>query len=289
MNANDNGNSFSDTALVDVLSDAHYAAEHIPGAVNFCVYEIAFLDKMRDAFPLLEEHITVYGYSDDTEEASRARGFLESAGYTNVHVLLGGLKRWKENGGKTDVGVGAEMSEGVYEIRVDESTIAWTGRKIGKKHHGTVTASGGSLSFKSGVVKSGVITVDMRSIADEDLTDSMYRNMLVGHLKSDDFFGVEKYPVARLNMKNFTMIDGVESKPNYMITADLTIKEYTHEISIEASIREQDKKIFLNAHFDIDRTLWHVKYGTERFFSRLGMHAVDDTISFDVVCVFEKK
>lgn len=178
MKANNNGDSFSGTVLIDVLSDAHYAAEHIPGAVNYCVYEIGFLDKIREAFPQLEEHITVYGYSDDTEEAERARGFLESAGYTNVHVLLGGLKRWKENGGKTDLGVGAKMPEGAYEICAEESVIVWTGRKIGKKHHGTVTVSGGSLVFEKGVAQSGVITVDMHSIADEDLTDPMYRNML---------------------------------------------------------------------------------------------------------------
>jgi hypothetical protein len=40
------------------------------------------------------------------------------------------------------------------------------------------------------------------------------------------------------------------------------------------------------AHFDIDRTRWGVIYGSARFFKRLGMHQVYDTISFEVRLVF---
>ncbi len=42
----------------------------------------------------------------------------------------------------------------------------------------------------------GNFVVDMTSITNNDLKDEGYNQKLVGHLKSDDFFGVEKYPTA---------------------------------------------------------------------------------------------
>ena len=36
------------------------------------------------------------------------------------------------------------------------------------------------------------------------------------------------------------------------------------------------------AHFDIDRTRWHIRYGSSRFFEHLGMHLVYDLISIQL-------
>ena len=51
----------------------------------------------------------------------------------------------------------------------------------------------------------------------------------VGHLKSDDFFGVEKYPVATFKVKKSTAFKNNKAT----LTGDLTIKEKTNEISFE--------------------------------------------------------
>jgi hypothetical protein len=44
----------------------------------------------------------------------------------------------------------------------------------------------------------------------------------------------------------------------------------------------EDGVFVLEAHFDIDRTRWHVIYGSTRFFEHLGMHKVFDLLSFQI-------
>ena len=52
--------------LIDILSAESFAAEHLPGSVNNCVYETAFIDKIRAAFPDPNTTLTVYGLNDST-------------------------------------------------------------------------------------------------------------------------------------------------------------------------------------------------------------------------------
>jgi hypothetical protein len=44
-----------------------------------------------------------------------------------------------------------------------------------------------------------------------------------------------------------------------------------------------------NAHFDFDRTLWNVLYGSEKFFEKLGMHLVNDNITMELFLVAKKQ
>jgi hypothetical protein len=48
---------------------------------------------------------------------------------------------------------------------------------------------------------------------------------------------------------------------------------------------EEDGTLKAHAHFDFDRTLWNVKYGSAKFFKLLGMHLVDDLVSLDLKIV----
>ena len=81
--------------LIDVLSAESFAAERLPGSVNICVYETAFIDKIRAAFPNQNTALTVYGLSDSTLEARLALTKLGAAGYGRVTALSGGLEGWK--------------------------------------------------------------------------------------------------------------------------------------------------------------------------------------------------
>ena len=51
---------------------------------------------------------------------------------------------------------------------------------------------------------------------------------LDGHLKSDDFFGTEKFPTATLVIKSI----GEKSANVYSVTGDLTIKGKTESIKL---------------------------------------------------------
>jgi hypothetical protein len=58
--------------VIDVPSEESFAAERVPGARNFCVYEMAFVEKVAAAFPDRATPLTVYGCSSRTREAEEA-------------------------------------------------------------------------------------------------------------------------------------------------------------------------------------------------------------------------
>lgn len=273
--------------LIDILSDSSFAREHIKGATNFSVYEIAFIDKVKEAIPDESQTICVYGWSDKTEEAKRAKQLLENAGYKNVYILAGGLEKWKAENRETKKGDGNGILDGDFLIDPKESTIEWVGRNIGKTHRGTVNVRRGNVYFDKGILLEGQVVLNMQSIRNVDL-EIDYREYLEGHLKGEDFFDVINFPEAKINIVEVRMVDSIKSRPNYDIKAKLTLKGVEREVTFPAFVHEKDDKMTLNAHFDIDRTLWGVKYGSEKFFSKLGIHVIDDMISLDIT-LFGKK
>ena len=120
----------------------------------------------------------------------------------------------------------------------------------------------------------------MESINCQDLKDESTNAKLVGHLKSDDFFSVDKYPVATLKINESTkFINGVAD-----IEADLTIKGITHPISFKA---EKIKNGY-TANIEVDRTKYNVRYGSGKFFDNLGDNMIYDDFILDVKIITKK-
>ncbi|MCK7541619.1 MAG: YceI family protein [Marinilabiliales bacterium] len=71
-------------------------------------------------------------------------------------------------------------------------------RLSGASHNGTINLKEGSLTTDGKSITGGEFVVDMNSIKNEDVKDAGSRAKLEGHLKSDDFFGVAKFPFSRL-------------------------------------------------------------------------------------------
>ena len=139
----------------------------------------------------------------------------------------------------------------------------------------------------NGLPASGRFTLDMDTITDLDLEDEGWRGMLHRHLKSDDFFDVERYPEAAFELRGAAAIDGATAgTPNVKIDGALTLKETTRTISFPAIVAAQeDGSLKAQAAFDFDRTLWGVCYGSGRLYERLGMHLVNDLISVEIFLV----
>jgi polyisoprenoid-binding protein YceI len=127
----------------------------------------------------------------------------------------------------------------------------------------------------------------MASITDIDLKDAEYNKKLLNHLKSDDFFNVEKFPTAVLKIKNAKSVEGFTG-PTYEITADLTIKGKTNEVKFPAMIQTKDGKTTATANITIDRTKWDIKYGSGKFFTGLGDKVINDEFKLDVALASAK-
>ena len=95
---------------------------------------------------------------------------------------------------------------------------------------------------------------------------------LDGHLKNDDFFSVDKHPTSTLVIKKV-----VKKGAAHKITADLTIKNKTHQV--EFGDKERRSKLVGKINFD--RTKFDIRYGSPSFFNDLGDKAIANIVKLD--------
>lgn len=162
------------------------------------------------------------------------------------------------------------------EVKINESTITWKGYKLVGEHSGTIAMKEGSLTFEGDKLTGGHVTIDMTSITVTDMQGKGATN-LAGHLKNDDFFGVEKHPTAVLK---FTELKGHGT--HYHVTADLTLKGITSPVNFEMHVEGNSAK----AKLKIDRTKHGIKYGSASFFDDLQDRAINDVFDVDVAIKF---
>lgn len=163
------------------------------------------------------------------------------------------------------------------EVNVRDSKINWTGAKVGGSHNGTIQLKEGRLEMSNGVLTGGSFKIDMTTIVNEDLSGE-YKGKLEGHLKSDDFFGVEKYPTA-----DFTITNAVPQGPGkYKITGNLTIKGITKEIKFPAVVEMNGGNYIATADITVDRSEFNVRYGSGSFFDDLGDKVIYDNFDLSV-------
>jgi rhodanese-related sulfurtransferase len=281
-------------SLIDVMLPEDFACRHIAGAGNACVYEMVFLERIAECVPDRDRAVVVYDDSGTTLAARTAREKLERAGYRNVVILEGGLQAWQAAGFAVESSASAPppatLHDGVYRIDMEKSAVEWIGRNINNRHHGRISISGGEVVLAGGLPVSGSFVLDMTTITNLDLQDEGWRGMLHRHLKSEDFFDVERYPTATFELRGATAITGATPGiPNVELGGLLTVKGTARSLCFPAIIAPQeDGTVKAHAALDLDRTLWDVRYGSGKFYERLGMHLVNDLISIELFIVAGK-
>lgn len=277
--------------VVDVLPPEVFAARHLPGACNACVYEMIFRQGVAELAPDLSRALVVYDETGTTAAAATAREKLLAAGYRDILVLSGGLAGWAAAGYPVEQGDSATETaatrDGSYLLDPAASVLEWTGRNINNRHYGRIPFSGGELVIDRGELQQGKMVLDMTGISNLDLQDDTYRQMLISHLKSDDFFDVQRYPTATIVISGWQAISGAApGRPDHVITGELTIKGVTRELSFPAIVMPQeDGSLKAQAIVDLDRTAWGISYGSGRLFEKLGMHLVNDRIDIELFIV----
>ena len=162
------------------------------------------------------------------------------------------------------------------EIKLNKSKVVWKGYKVTGSHEGSISLKSGVLEFKNGKLTGGQFVIDMNTIVCTDLTGE-YKGKLEGHLKSDDFFGVDAFPTANLI---FTSVKAA-GKNAYKVKGNLTIKGKTNPITLEISIYGNKA----TAAVKIDRTKYDIRYGSASFFDNLQDKAIHN--EFDLIVNLE--
>jgi polyisoprenoid-binding protein YceI len=166
-----------------------------------------------------------------------------------------------------------------YTADPSVTVIKWQGGKIvGGDHSGTIGLKNGWLTSDGNSISGGEFVVDMTSIKNEDIKDAGSRAKLEGHLRSADFFGVEKYPLSKLVLTGGSQFTGGKAT----VKGNLSIKEATHPVEFTVTEAKSGDLLTYTAVITFDRSLYDVRFGSGKFFSNLGNNAIRDEIKLEV-------
>lgn len=155
----------------------------------------------------------------------------------------------------------------------EKTKLLWLGEKVTGEHTGTINLKSGWLNWQDNKIVSGEFLIDMASLKDADGSAN-----LEGHLKSDDFFGVEKFATAKLVITGSTAFD----KGTGVVKGTLTIKDATNPIEFKSTMQKKDDGVWFFANIIIDRTKYNVRYGSGSFFDNLGDKTIYDEFKLRV-------
>jgi len=161
----------------------------------------------------------------------------------------------------------------------EKSKLSWLGEKVTGQHSGTVTLQSGWLNLAENKIVSGEFLIDMTSIKDDDGSER-----LLGHLKSEDFFGVEKNPVSKLVITESTPLD----KGTGTVKGNLTIKGITNPIEFKVAMQKSDEGTWFYTNIVIDRSKYNIRYGSGSFFDNLGDKTIYDEFKLKVNLLVQK-
>lgn len=140
--------------------------------------------------------------------------------------------------------------EGKVHVFAEGTTVSFEGSKVTGKHAGGFKKVEGSVTVPDGNLEMASVdlTIDMTSV----WSDS---EKLTGHLKAPDFFDVATFPTSTFKSTAIKK-DG----DGYKVSGELALHGVTQAITFPAQMSLDGDTLSTKAEFDIDRTLWGIKY-----------------------------
>ncbi|PJE76772.1 hypothetical protein COV05_02820 [Candidatus Uhrbacteria bacterium CG10_big_fil_rev_8_21_14_0_10_48_16] len=180
-----------------------------------------------------------------------------------------------------------EIENGSYILDTDSESVAWeASKRVGATHYGIIQAQAGALIVENGAIVGGSVVVDMTTLVDLDLNDPQMNETLVTHLKSDDFFAVATFPTATYAISEVISVEGVEGV-THRVKGTMTIKGIDQEVEFPALIEWKEEGIRVTGTVTLDRTLWDVRFGSDKFFDNLGDGLIEDEFTLTLSMMFD--
>lgn len=134
----------------------------------------------------------------------------------------------------------------LYKIDAANSKVEWKGYKVLKSdqttHFGTINFDSGEITVKNGTLQSGKFVANINSLQNVDLKDDeMMKTKLENHLKSADFFDIEKFPTASYEITKVS--ENKNGDYNTILDGNLTIKGITKPVQFNANVSVKDGNV----------------------------------------------
>ena len=171
---------------------------------------------------------------------------------------------------------------GNYIADVEATKLTWVGRKISSGHDGTIDLKDGSLNIGDDGQINGKFNIDMSSISVSDLQGGGKKS-LERHLKNEDFFDVNNFPIATLEFSSRT--ENI-IKNKLSLASELTVKNITNPLKFSAQIIEASPQLKIKADIVFDRSIYDVRYGSGKFFENLGDRLILDEVQIGAILLF---
>lgn len=156
-----------------------------------------------------------------------------------------------------------------------QSNIRWYGEELtGKTHFGNLSFKAAQIEVQDGVITGGNFIVDMSSLSVEDLSGGG-KTKLEYHLRSNDFFSVDKNPEAKLKITQKAKVESGVQK----LYGELSIKGIQHPIDLTMTFGDNNSAL---AQLTFDRSKYNVRFRSGSFFENLGDKLILDDIRLEV-------
>jgi polyisoprenoid-binding protein YceI len=136
-------------------------------------------------------------------------------------------------------------------------------------------------------ISNASIKIDMSTLTVESFPEGAEEiAKLTGHLKSPDFFNIEKYPYSKFEL---TRVQKTKGEYNSIVTGNLTILNVTKSITFNADISILDNEVSIKSeNFSVDRKNWGLTYNTEGTEGVPVDYLISDDISFTINLILSK-
>ena len=139
-----------------------------------------------------------------------------------------------------------------YAFSNENSKVQWVGSKVTGKHDGGFDKFTGSVTLVDKDPTKSQVKVDIDTTSVTSDTEK-----LTGHLKSADFFDVEKHPKA--SFESTKIVAGGEGG-THTVTGNLDLHGVKKSITFPATIKAEDGQVSVNAEFSINRKDFGINY-----------------------------
>jgi polyisoprenoid-binding protein YceI len=166
-----------------------------------------------------------------------------------------------------------------WKLDTSASKIEWVGTKVTGYHTGNVPLKSGEIKVNNGEVTGGKFVMDLANmqVLGPKSVDAASNKKLLGHLKSADFFDIEKNPEGSFELTGVRPYQGAAVKdstdprqdeinkyrvdnPTHTVSGNLTLKGVTKNVEFPARITVSGDNAEAIAKFNINRKEWNIVY-----------------------------
>lgn len=185
-------------------------------------------------------------------------------------------------GGSTEEVVDENAVVETYVLDTESSVISWTGDyfkggEFDHNHEGVVMFNSGSIEVFGENINSGTFELNMNTLDEPNAPMGEESRMkFLGHLKSEDYFDVEKFPTATITLEKSSLTS---------VSGTVTVKGVSMPFEAPVTVSNSEDVIKMSGDFKLN----FAPFNLEGIGTDADPEYVSPKVSFNIGLKFNKK